>query len=129
MTEAEIQSYRQRLLALKRRHGGILTDLEKEALRPSGADADGGLSEVPVHPADLAPAEYEEEVTLGLLENEAQLLTEIDGALKRIEQGSFGRCKKCGQEISPSRLHAIPYAAHCLRCARKLQGVTGSKRP
>ena len=66
MTEAKIQSYRQRLLALKKRHGAILTDLEEEALRPSGANADGGLSAVPVHPADLAPAEYEEEVALGL---------------------------------------------------------------
>lgn len=127
MTEAELQSYRRRLLAMKKRHGGILTDLEVEALRPSGADADGGLSEVPAHPADLATAEHEEEVTLGLLENEAHLLTEINHALKRIEQGSYGRCAECGQAISRRRLHAIPYTTHCLGCARTLQGDTRSK--
>jgi RNA polymerase-binding protein DksA len=127
MTGAELQSYRRRLLDLKRRHGAILTDLEEEALRPSGADADGGLSEVPVHPADLSPAEYEEEVTLGLLETEAQLLTEIDDALVRIDQGSYGRCVECGQTISRRRLHAIPYARHCLRCARALQEATRSR--
>jgi RNA polymerase-binding protein DksA len=127
MTEAELQSYRQRLLALKRRHGGILTDLEEEALRPCGADADGGLSEVPVHPADLAPAEYDEEVSLGLLENEAHLLTEINDALARIEQGSYGRCVECGQPIARRRLHAIPYASRCLRCARECQEATRSR--
>jgi RNA polymerase-binding transcription factor DksA len=126
MTEAELESYRRRLQDLKKRHGGILSDLEEEALRPCGADADGGLSEVPVHPADLSPAEYEEEVTLGLLETEAQILTELNDALARIDQGSFGRCVECGQAISRRRLHAIPYARHCLRCARRVQEATRS---
>jgi DnaK suppressor protein len=126
MSEAELQHYRWRLLSLKKRYEGFLTDLEEEALRPIGANADGGLSEVPVHPADLAPAEYEEEVTLGLLETEAQILTEINDALARIEQGSYGRCVECGQAISRRRLHAIPYARHCLRCARRVQEATRS---
>jgi DnaK suppressor protein len=127
MTEAELQPYRRHLLALKRRVGGILTDLEEEALRPSGAGADGGLSEVPFHPADLAPAEYDEEVTLGLLENEAHLLAEVNHALARIEQGSYGRCVECGQAIARRRLHAIPYASRCLRCAREHQEATRSR--
>lgn len=127
MSEVELQQYRRHLLALKKRHGGVLTDLQEEALRPSGADAVGELSEVPVHPADLSSAEYDEEVTLGLLENEAQILTEINEALMRIEQGSFGRCVECGQTISRRRLHAIPYAQHCLRCAQRVQEATRSR--
>jgi DnaK suppressor protein len=122
MTEAQINSYRRRLLALKKRLGGDLTELEEEALPPVGAEASGGLSEVPVHPADLATDNYEEEVTLGLLENEAHLLLEIEDALKRIEEGAFGRCENCGQEISRQRLEALPYARYCVRCARQLQG-------
>lgn len=127
MTRAELQSYRRRLLDLKKRHGGILTDLEEEALRPGGADTAGGLSQVPVHPADLAPTEYEEEVTLGLLETEAQILTEINDALARIEQGSYGRCVECGQAIARRRLNAIPYAPHCLRCAKEVQEASRSR--
>jgi DnaK suppressor protein len=126
MSEVELQHYRRRLLDLKRRHGAVLTELEEEALRPSGADAAGELSKVPFHPADPSSAEYEEEVTLGLLENEAQLLTEINDALARIEQGSYGRCAGCGQTISRKRLHAIPYARYCLRCARRVQEATRS---
>ena len=122
MTKAEINSYRLRLLALKKRLGGDLSKLEEEALQPVGGEASGGLSDVPIHPADLGTDNYEEEVTLDLLENEDQILAEINDALARIEQGTFGRCENCHQEISRERLEALPYARYCIRCARKLQG-------
>jgi DnaK suppressor protein len=122
MTEPEIKHYRRRLLALKQRLGGDLSELEAEALRGVGGEASGNLSDVPVHPADLSADNYEEEVTLGLLENEDQLLAEVNDALDRIEQGTFGRCENCHQEISRERLEALPYTRYCLRCARQLQG-------
>jgi RNA polymerase-binding transcription factor DksA len=121
MTKAEIDSYRRRLLAWKRRLGAELTKLEEEALRPVGGEAGGGLSDVPVHPADPSGALYDEEVALGMLENEDQLLTEVVDALQRIEQGTSGRCEECGEEISRERLGALPYARYCLRDAWKLQ--------
>jgi RNA polymerase-binding transcription factor DksA len=122
MTEAEMKSYRRRLLALKKRLGGDLSLLEEEALRGVGGEASGNLSDVPVHPADLSADNYEEEVALGLLENEDYLLAEVNAALARIEQGTFGRCENCGQEIPKERLTVLPYTRYCLRCARKLQG-------
>jgi RNA polymerase-binding transcription factor DksA len=121
MTEAEIKDYRRRLLALKKRLGGDLSELEEEALRRVGGEASGGLSDVPLHPADLGTDNYEEEMTLTLLENEAQLLAEVTDALARIEQGTFGRCEVCGQEISRERLKAVPYTRYCLRHAQELQ--------
>ncbi|MDB5312809.1 MAG: yocK [Gemmataceae bacterium] len=126
MTEAEIRTYRRRLLALKKQLGVKLSDLEEEALRPVGGEAGGGLSDVPVHPADPAAAEYDEQVSIGLLETEAELLTEVTDALARIEQGTFGRCEECGQEISRERLNALPYARYCLRCARRIQAAAGN---
>jgi DnaK suppressor protein len=121
MTKAEINSYRRRLLALKKRLGVDLSELEEEALQPVGGETSGGLSDVPVHPADLGTDNYEEEVALTMLENEAQLLVEINDALARIEHGTFGRCENCGQEISRERLEALPYARYCTRCARKFE--------
>jgi DnaK suppressor protein len=121
MTRAEIDHYRRRLLKLKRRLGADLSELEEETLRPVGGEASGGMSEVPVHPADLGNDEYEEEINLTLLENEAQVLAEVNDALARIESGTFGRCENCGREISKERLEALPYARYCIRCARKLQ--------
>jgi RNA polymerase-binding transcription factor DksA len=123
LTKAEIGSYRQRLLALKRRLGGELSELEEEALRPVGGEAGGGLSNVPVHPADLGTEMFEEELSLSLLENQAKILTEINDALDRIEQGTFGRCEECRQAISKERLNAIPYTRYCLRDAEKLEGA------
>jgi DnaK suppressor protein len=125
MTKAEINDYRQRLLAMKKRLGGDLSKLEDEALRPVGGESGGGLSDVPVHLADLGTENYEEEVALELLENEDQILTEINDALVRIEQGNFGRCENCHQEIPRERLKALPYARYCIRCATELQAGAG----
>jgi DnaK suppressor protein len=121
MTEPELKYFRRRLLALKKRVGGDLSDLEEEALRGIGGEASGGLSDVPVHPADLGTDNFEEEVNLTLLENEEQILEEIEDALERIEHGTFGRCEECQQEIPRERLEAVPYARYCLRHAKEFQ--------
>lgn len=122
MTKAEIDHYRRRLLALKKRLGSDLTELEEEALRPLGGEASGSLSDVPIHPADLGTDNFEEELTLDLIETEEQLLREVLDALDRIERGTYGRCENCHRPISRERLEALPYARYCIRCARILQG-------
>jgi len=122
MTQTEIDSMRQRLLALKKRLGDELSELEDAALRPVGGESSGGLSDVPVHLADLASDNYEQEVALGLLESDEQILTQINEALARIARGTFGLCENCHRTISRERLEALPYARYCIRCARKLEG-------
>jgi RNA polymerase-binding protein DksA len=121
MTKAEIDHFRKRLLAMKRRISGDVSQLVDEAQRPIGGEASGNLSDVPVHPADVSAENYEEEVTLDLIEGESRILKEIDDALARIENGTFGRCENCHQAIPKERLEAVPYARYCIRCARELQ--------
>jgi RNA polymerase-binding protein DksA len=121
-SKAKTESFRKQLLALKKRLGADLSELEEEALQPVGGEESGGLSNVPVHPADLGTDTFEEEFALELLEKEDKLLDEVNDALDRIEEGTFGRCENCGQEISRERLKALPYARYCIGCARKLQG-------
>ncbi len=111
--------YRRRLLSLKKRLGGVLSELEEGTLRPVGGEASGDLSNLPIDPADLGSDNYEEEISLSLLENEDQLMTEIDEALQRIGQRTYGRCQECGKEIPAQRLRALPYARYCIQCARK----------
>jgi RNA polymerase-binding protein DksA len=118
LTEEQRRIFRQRLLALKKRLGGDLTELENETLHGTGGEASGGLSNVPVHPADLGSDAYDQEVSLGLMENENKLLADIDDALHRIDEGTFGRCEECNRPISRERLEAIPYARYCLKCAQ-----------
>src|SRR5262245_12214446 len=125
MTKIEMEPYRRRLLELKQRLGGDLSDLKNEALRSAGGEASGNLSNVPIHPADLGTDAYAEELTLGLLENEQQLAQEVLDALDRIEQGAYGRCENCGKEIFRERLQALPYSRYCLECASRLQANAG----
>ena len=121
MTESEIRYYRRQLLALKRRLGADLTALEAEALQTTGGEASGGLSDVPTHPADLGTDAFERELDLSLLETKDQILLEINDALERLDQKTFGRCEECGQEILRERLEALPYARYCLADAERLQ--------
>ena len=121
MSEVEARAYRQRLLALLGRLDRDRSVLKDEALRAAGGEASGGLSDVPLHLADLGSHSFEEELTLGLVENEEKLIEEINAALARIDQGVYGRCEACRQDIAKERLQAVPYARHCVRCARRVQ--------
>ena len=69
--------------------------------------------------ADLGSDNFEQEVSLSLLENEGQLLERVSAALARIDQGTFGRCQECGRDISRERLDAVPYTPYCIQCAAR----------
>jgi RNA polymerase-binding transcription factor DksA len=118
----ELGSYRQALQTLKSRLRGDLSQMTDEALRRDNGGGTGNLSNVPLHMADLGTDNYDQEFTLGLIENEQETLELIDEALERMQRGTFGRCVECSEPITKPRLQAIPYARHCIHCARKLEG-------
>jgi RNA polymerase-binding transcription factor DksA len=72
---------------------------------------------MPTSMAELGSGNFDQELTLSLLGSEENALGQIDGALERIEDGSYGLCEECGMKIAKPRLEAIPYAALCVRCA------------
>jgi len=73
------------------------------------------------HMADDASEAFEQAKDLALRQNASTLLTQINDALVRFEQGTYGTCEQCGNEIDPARLKALPYVTHCLRCQQRLQ--------
>ena len=119
MTQAELDGYRKQLEDLRHRLRGDVSHLTSEALRKTGGEASGSLSNTPIHMADLGTDNFEQEFTLGLIQNEEQALDEIGAALDRLTQGTFGRCEDCQKEIPRPRLQALPYARYCVECARK----------
>ncbi len=121
MTKADLDSYRDMLVSLRSRLNGDVTHLADEALRSTGGEASGSLSNAPLHMADLGTDNFEQEFTLSLLQNQEQALDEIREALGRIDRGTFGQCEECHQPIPKARLQALPYTRHCVECARKLQ--------
>jgi RNA polymerase-binding transcription factor DksA len=121
MTKSDLDSFRETLLNLRSRFSGDVSQLADEALRSMGGEASGSLSNAPLHMADLGTDAFEQEFTLNLLQNQEEALAEIGHALDRIDRGSFGRCEECQNPIPKGRLQALPYARHCVDCARKLQ--------
>jgi RNA polymerase-binding transcription factor DksA len=122
VTDADRENFRRRLLALGYRLTSDFAAVAGEALREAGGEPSGNLSNVPVHPADLGSDNYEEEVSLRLLENEDRVLEEVVAALRRMEQGTYGRCERCHREIGRERLRAVPYARYCIDDARAAEG-------
>jgi RNA polymerase-binding transcription factor DksA len=126
MTELQKQAYRQRLLALADRIKGGVSVLRDAALRNTGGEASGSLSNTPLHLADLGSDNFEQEIAVGLLQNEQQLLSAIAGALDRLDAGDFGRCDRCGKPIPEGRLKEVPYASRCVLCEQQVEQEKGS---
>jgi RNA polymerase-binding transcription factor len=73
------------------------------------------------HLAETATATLDRELDYSLEENSEQVLSEIDAALKRIEDGTYGICTKRGEQIPVERLEARPWASLCIDCAREAE--------
>jgi len=121
MKKTDMTVYRERLLALRARLRGDVTQMAEAALNKNRTEANGDLSSMPIHMADIGSDNYEQEFTLSLMQSEEDTLERIEGALERIEEGSYGQCDECGSRIPKQRLNAIPYASHCVKCAEKME--------
>ena len=121
LTTADTERFKQMLLEKRREILVNVNEMEDEALKKSRLDAAGDLSSMPIHMADIGTDNYEQEFALGLMDSERKLLREIDNALQRIEQGTYGICKGTGKQISKARLKAQPWAQYCVEYARMLE--------
>jgi RNA polymerase-binding protein DksA len=74
------------------------------------------------HLGDLATATLNREIDYTLADNSEQVLSEIESALQRIEEGTYGTCSVCGKDIGAERLEAHPWASLCIDDARKAEG-------
>ena len=120
MKKAEMKVYKERLVALRARLRGDVTQMADSALNKNRSEGPGDSS-MPINMADLGSANYEQEFTLSLMETEEGTLGAIEIALERIEEGSYGTCEECGVRIPKTRLNAIPYTALCVNCAGALE--------
>jgi DnaK suppressor protein len=117
MNHTDMQSYKERLLVLRARLRGEVNQLADGALNSGHSEANGDVSRMPIHMADLGTDNFEREFTLSLMESEEDTLGRIEASLERIEDGTYGDCGECGAKIPKARLNAIPYATLCVKCA------------
>jgi len=121
LTSADTEHFKQMLLEKRREILRNVNEFEDEALKKSRLDATGDLSSMPIHMADIGTDNYEQEFALGLMDSERKLLKEIDEALERIEQQTYGICEGTGKPIPKARLEAQPWARYCIEYARMLE--------
>jgi RNA polymerase-binding transcription factor DksA len=69
--------------------------------------------------ADAAQTTSERARVLSLADGLKQRLDDLQAAIHRVEAGTYGKCERCGQDIAPERLEAVPAARLCIRCANK----------
>lgn len=93
--------------------------MQGEALKMSRQDASGDLSNVPIHMADVGTDNYERDLMIELIENGEEGLRNIDTALEKMDDGSYGVCEICAKKINKERLKAVPYAKLCIDCQRE----------
>ena len=117
----DLEHFRDLLLAKRRELVGDMSQMEREALRSSGGT---NLSTLPIHMADMGTDNYEQEFTLGLVEKDRNLLREINAALAKIQNGTYGICEGTGKPISRPRLEAQPWARYSIEYARQMERGT-----
>jgi RNA polymerase-binding protein DksA len=107
---AELETERDNLLAELKQHGA--DPYSEKVDRIAGIDDNF---------ADSAAATAERSEALALIDSARDRLSEVDAALEQMDEGQYGKCVDCGQEIPTARLEARPLSIRCVECAAKRQ--------
>ena len=111
----DLEFYKNLLLQLRREISHDIDDLEADAFA-----TDGDRLSVD-NPADIGSESFAQEFSLELLQRDEATLGEIDDALDRVENGTYGLCEACEEPIPKARLNAVPHARNCVECQRKAE--------
>ena len=117
MEASKLEHFKQLLLAELRLHAQHVSDDLAAALDAAGEDAKES--------ADLSLKDVTQEIALKLGDQESQMVADIDQALLRIEEGSYGICVRCGKPIDERRLEAMPTARYDAECQAAIEDAKG----
>ncbi len=112
----------------------ILEDRQRDILsevqgRIRGVRAEG--SEKPhevMDPGETSEVDIQEDIEFALIQMKAETLNKINEALSRLEEGTYGRCFECGDEIAEQRLRALPFAVRCKDCEEARENAQKRER-
>jgi len=77
---------------------------------------------------ESSEADIQEDIELALIQMKSETLNKVDDALARLEQGTYGNCFECGEEIAEKRLRALPFAVRCKECEEAKEAVETRQR-
>lgn len=118
----EQNNYYQKLKEMEREIEDSLKGEPEEGEKGSLRDKMGELSSYDNHPGDLGAESFERTKDISLHEKRLMDLKRIKRAIAKIEEGGYGVCEGCGEDIDPSRLKVLPFAEYCITCAEKIEG-------
>ena len=105
---------------LRQDRAAALGSVQDEIERTGDPD-DVSLEKIPNDAGDRSEADRETDTTIAMAQRHAAELQEIDAALGRIADGSYGQCEECGNDIVPARLEVQPTARLCIGCQEQLE--------
>lgn len=116
MNKRERKKFEKLLVEMREKKLEYITTLRELAISRTQRDASGDISAFTSHPADISTESDEREKVASLITRETLSLKELDAALERIRDASYGKCDTCGGDIPPARLQALPFATLCVKC-------------
>ena len=117
LSKRELERFRAMLIKKRAELVGDVNTMENEALRGQS----GALSNSPNHMAEQGSEAYDQALSLDLAAADRKLIREIDDALQRIKDGTYGLCLMTGNPIKPDRLEELPWARYSIEAARELE--------
>jgi len=113
MDEEQLQEIRNNLLKMREE---VLAEADKayEASQSLGKD---GVPDI----GDMSSNSYNQEVLMNLSEAQRGRVRDIDAALERIDQGEYGFCARCEEEISARRMEVRPFSRYCVECKSEVE--------
>lgn len=117
LSRSELLRYERALLAEKQR---LLrqSDFTEEVMESSGPEGTGEISSHRTHTADQGTENYQRELASRFRTMEGETLRAIKDALRKVADGSYGNCERCGAPIPKARLDIVPHARLCMKCLR-----------
>ncbi|MFH1314441.1 MAG: TraR/DksA C4-type zinc finger protein [Candidatus Eisenbacteria bacterium] len=128
MNPKEMDRFRKLLDEERKRVLEELGWVEENYVGKAREDSAGGVSAYSVHPSEGASDSMEMEKAYMIGASSGGVLEDIDEALASIDDGSYGKCEECGEDISVARLEAVPYAKLCIKCKTSRENSEGATR-
>ena len=127
MTEMAKDRYLELKKILEGRRREILSEVH-EKMRDVRVDGPTANLQGVLDAVESSEADIQEDIELALIQMKAETLQKIDEALTRLDEGSYGYCFECGEEISQQRLRALPFAVRCKDCEEAREVAANRER-
>ena len=122
MRKSDLKKYEKRLLEKKKELLEEIAVTMKDKVSTTIKDSTGDISSYSYHMADQGTDAMERELAFMFASKSGRLIYHIDEALRRIQEGTYGNCIRCGKPISAARLQAVPHARMCIECKSAEEG-------